>query len=184
MGPRRTSAIVQSLANDPNRDHLGQQVGDFTQLYGHGCDRRRGRAPLKPYLGEINAGEDTRPAARAVRQAGLREPGRFGIGPNFKDRTSTPCSPGQASSACRAANITSRQCEDEGAPRRLPRLYRHHREARRPAWRRNRGRPHHRAETALSKVQWPAADRRDIDKIYNPMTRAKLTKLAPQFEWN
>ena len=39
-------------------------------------------------------------------------------------------------------------------------------------------------ETALSKVQWPAADRRDIDKIYNPMTRAQLTKLAPQFDWN
>jgi endothelin-converting enzyme/putative endopeptidase len=39
-------------------------------------------------------------------------------------------------------------------------------------------------ETAISKVQWPAADRRDIDKIYNPMTRPKLTKLAPQFDWN
>ena len=39
-------------------------------------------------------------------------------------------------------------------------------------------------ETALSKAQWPAADRRDIDKIYNPMTRAQLIKLAPQFDWN
>src|SRR5439155_20944526 len=39
-------------------------------------------------------------------------------------------------------------------------------------------------ETALSKVQWPAADRRDIDKIYNPMTPAQLAKLAPQFDWS
>jgi endothelin-converting enzyme/putative endopeptidase len=39
-------------------------------------------------------------------------------------------------------------------------------------------------ETEISKAQWPAADRRDIDKIYNPMTRAQLIKLAPQFEWN
>ncbi|MCA1653056.1 MAG: M13 family metallopeptidase, partial [Sphingomonadales bacterium] len=38
-------------------------------------------------------------------------------------------------------------------------------------------------ETALSQAQWAAADRRDIDKIYNPMTRAKLTALAPQFDW-
>jgi putative endopeptidase len=38
-------------------------------------------------------------------------------------------------------------------------------------------------ETALSKVQWVAADRRDIDKIYNPMTPAQLQKLAPQFDW-
>ena len=39
-------------------------------------------------------------------------------------------------------------------------------------------------ETALSKAQWTAAERRDIDKIYNPMTRAQLTKLAPQFDWD
>jgi endothelin-converting enzyme/putative endopeptidase len=39
-------------------------------------------------------------------------------------------------------------------------------------------------ETALSKAQWAAEDRRDIDKIYNPMTRVQLTKLAPQFDWN
>ncbi len=39
-------------------------------------------------------------------------------------------------------------------------------------------------ETALSQAQWTAADRRDIDKIYNPMTRAQLIKLAPQFDWN
>ncbi|MFL6725366.1 MAG: M13 family metallopeptidase, partial [Sphingomicrobium sp.] len=39
-------------------------------------------------------------------------------------------------------------------------------------------------ETAISKTQWLAADTRDIDKIYNPMSPAKLAKLAPQFAWN
>src|SRR6478609_4974386 len=43
--------IVESLANDPNRDHLGQQVGDF---YGSFMDTAAidaaGTAPLKPYL--------------------------------------------------------------------------------------------------------------------------------------
>src|SRR5262249_43196015 len=38
-------------------------------------------------------------------------------------------------------------------------------------------------ETALSEAQWAPADRRDIDKTYNPMTRAQLASLAPQFDW-
>lgn len=39
-------------------------------------------------------------------------------------------------------------------------------------------------ELALAKVSWPAADRRDADKVYNPMTIADLKKLAPGFEWD
>ena len=39
-------------------------------------------------------------------------------------------------------------------------------------------------ETALSAAQWEAAQRRDIDKIYNPKSRAELAALAPQFQWN
>ena len=39
-------------------------------------------------------------------------------------------------------------------------------------------------ELALAKVSWPAADRRDADKIYNPMTVADLKKLAPGFDWD
>ena len=39
-------------------------------------------------------------------------------------------------------------------------------------------------ELALAKVSWPAADRRDADKIYNPMTIADLKKLVPGFDWD
>ena len=39
-------------------------------------------------------------------------------------------------------------------------------------------------ETAIAKASWPAADRRDADKIYNPMTIADLQKLAPGFDWD
>ncbi|HTV70365.1 MAG TPA: M13 family metallopeptidase, partial [Rhizobiaceae bacterium] len=38
-------------------------------------------------------------------------------------------------------------------------------------------------ETALAKVEWAAADRRDADKTYNPMTVAELEKFAPGFPW-
>jgi predicted metalloendopeptidase len=39
-------------------------------------------------------------------------------------------------------------------------------------------------ELALAKVSWPAQDRRDATKIYNPMTIADLKKLAPGFDWD
>ncbi|HEX4301681.1 MAG TPA: M13 family metallopeptidase [Rhizomicrobium sp.] len=39
-------------------------------------------------------------------------------------------------------------------------------------------------EAAIAKVSWAAEDRRDEDKIYNPMTVADLKKLAPGFDWD
>jgi putative endopeptidase len=39
-------------------------------------------------------------------------------------------------------------------------------------------------EAEIAKVQWPNEDRRDEDKIYNPMSYSGLKKLAPQFPWD
>ncbi len=39
-------------------------------------------------------------------------------------------------------------------------------------------------ETDIAKVQWANADRRDEDKVYNPMLFPDLKKLAPQFPWD
>jgi putative endopeptidase len=38
-------------------------------------------------------------------------------------------------------------------------------------------------ETEIAKAHWPAADRRDADKTYNPMTIAALQTYAPGFPW-
>src|SRR6188474_1159822 len=38
-------------------------------------------------------------------------------------------------------------------------------------------------ETAVAKVSWPAADRRDIDKVNNPMSVAELQAFAPGLDW-
>ena len=38
-------------------------------------------------------------------------------------------------------------------------------------------------ETAMAKDQWAPERSRDIKAIYNPMDRAGMTKLAPQFDW-
>lgn len=39
-------------------------------------------------------------------------------------------------------------------------------------------------ENGLALASWPAADRRDADKVYNPLTIVELRKLAPQFPWD
>ncbi|MGZ6000208.1 MAG: M13 family metallopeptidase [Rhizomicrobium sp.] len=39
-------------------------------------------------------------------------------------------------------------------------------------------------ELAMAKVSWAAADRRDADKIYNPMSFSDLRKTAPGFDWD
>ena len=38
-------------------------------------------------------------------------------------------------------------------------------------------------EAKMAKVEWPNEDRRDEDKVYNPMSFSALEKLAPQFPW-
>src|SRR5689334_9056042 len=49
-------AIVDQLAADPNRDHLGQQVGDFyASFMDTAAIEAAGTAPLKPYLAKIDA---------------------------------------------------------------------------------------------------------------------------------
>jgi endothelin-converting enzyme/putative endopeptidase len=48
--------IVQQLQNDPNRDQIGQQVGDYYATYvDQDAIDAAGMAPLKPYLAEIDA---------------------------------------------------------------------------------------------------------------------------------
>ena len=38
-------------------------------------------------------------------------------------------------------------------------------------------------EYALAQASWPAADRREAEKTYNPMTISELSKLAPEYPW-
>jgi len=38
-------------------------------------------------------------------------------------------------------------------------------------------------ENGIATAQWPAADRRNADKVYNPMAVADLASFAPGFDW-
>src|SRR4051794_29678586 len=179
-------SIVESLANDPNRGHLGQQVGDYYATYmDEAAIESAGTAPLKPYIAEINGAKTRAQLLSLFVKPGFASPIDVSIIPDFKK-------PDQYSAISGQATL--------GMPSREYYLLDNDKmKAHRAAYRdyiltiqKLAGLPGGEAaadriialETALSKVQWPAAERRDIDKIYNPMTRAQLAKLAPQFDWN
>ena len=177
--------IVEQLASDPNRDHLGQQIGDFySSFVDTAAIDAAGNAPLKPYLAEIAAAKSRSQLLSLFMKPGFASPVDVDIGPNFKNPDIYAAFAGQAT-----LGMPSREyyLEDNAKMK-----------AHRAAYRdyiitiqKLAGLPGGEAaadriialETALSKAQWPAADRRDIDKIYNPMTPAQLQKLAPQFNW-
>ena len=178
--------IVERLADDPSRDHLSQQIGDYySSFMDTAAIEAAGTAPLKPYLAQINGAKTRSQLLSLFIKPGFASPVDVGIAPNFKNPDAYAVFAGQATlgmpsreyylednakmKAHRAAYrdyiITIEKLaglpDPEGSADRIIAL-----------------------ETELSKVQWPAADRRDIDKIYNPMTRVQIMKLAPQFDWN
>jgi predicted metalloendopeptidase len=38
-------------------------------------------------------------------------------------------------------------------------------------------------ESEIAKLHWSRAERRNAEKVYNPMSVAELEKFAPQFPW-
>src|SRR5262252_7100521 len=78
--------IVEQLANDPNRDHLGQQVGDYyASFMDTAAIDAAGTAPLKPYLAEINSAKTRSQLLSLFIKPGFASPVDVGIAPNFKN---------------------------------------------------------------------------------------------------
>src|SRR3954454_7349496 len=78
--------IVEQLANDPNRDHLGQQVGDYyASFMDTNAIEAAGTAPLKPYLGQIDGAKTRAQILSLFIKPGYASPVDVEIGPNFKN---------------------------------------------------------------------------------------------------
>ena len=177
--------IVEKLGNSPNRDQLGQQVGDYySSFMDTAAIEAAGTAPLKPYLAQINGAKTRAQLLTLFTKPGYASPIDLDMEADFKH----PDVYSAYASQARLGMPSREYYLDAGAKM----------EAHRAAYRnyiitiqKLAALPGGAAaadriialETEISKAQWPAADRRDIDKIYNPMTRAQLTKLAPQFAW-
>jgi len=182
---RDVRQIAEGLASDPNRDQLGQQIGDYyASFLDEGRINALGTAPLKPYLSKIDAAKTRAQLLTQFVTPGYARPVGVGITPDPKHPEVYTVGASQAT-----LGMPSRDYYLSNDPKMV---------AHRAAYRnyivtieKLAGLPGGEAaadrivalETALSKAQWSPAEQRNVDKRYNPMTRAQLTKLAPQFDW-
>src|SRR4051794_4466883 len=83
---RDVRQIVESLANDPSRDLLGQQIGDFySSFMDEAAIEAAGTAPLKPYLAEINGATTRAQLLTLFVKPGFASPVDLDFDPDFKN---------------------------------------------------------------------------------------------------
>jgi endothelin-converting enzyme/putative endopeptidase len=183
---RQVRSIVEDLAKNPAASgRTGQQVGDF---YASWMDEAgleaRGTAPLKPWLDRVAAVKTRSDLIRLFATQGYTAPVGVGILPDPADPTRYVAAAGQAGLGLPNRDYYLLTGEKYDAIRAAYRAYvvQLHKLA-------GLSDPEGRAdriialETALAKVQWAPERQRDIKQVYNPMNRAQLAELAPQFEW-
>ena len=184
--PRRTSARSSSISpTNPNRDQLGQQIGDYyASFVDTAAIEAAGTAPLKPYLAEIDAAKTRAQLLSLFIKPGFASPVDVASVPTSRTRTLRGVRrPG-------ALGLPSREyyLDDKAKMKAHRAAYRDYiiddPEARRTARRRSARGPHHRArdrsiEGAVAGCR-PPRHRQDLQ----PDDPAQLTKLAPQFDWD
>jgi endothelin-converting enzyme/putative endopeptidase len=89
--------IVQQLANDQNRDHLGQQIGDYyASFLDQDAIDAAGTAPLERYLAEIHAARTRDQLLSLFMKPGFASPIDVAIVPDFKNSSRYSAVAGQA----------------------------------------------------------------------------------------
>jgi endothelin-converting enzyme/putative endopeptidase len=180
-------AIVEDMAKDPAANgKLGQQIGD---LYASWMDEdaveKLGTAPLEPYLKRIAAVRTRGELVDLFSAPGFDSPVGIQIYPDLKNPTRYAAYAAQSGL---------------GMPNRDYYLlkgdkYDHYRKAYRDyiisiEKLAGIGDAQARAdriialETRIAKIHWTPEQSRDVEKIYNPMTRAQLRTFAPQLQWD
>jgi|SoiMethySBSTD1v2_1073268.scaffolds.fasta_scaffold03527_10 putative endopeptidase len=183
---RQVRAIVEDVAREPARaSGVGRQVGDF---YASWMDtaaiEAKGSGVLKPYLARIEAVRSRSDLVKLFAAPGYPSPVEVGIIPDPADPTRYVAAATQAGLGLGTRDYYLLQGEKYDAIRNAYKTYvvALHQLA-------GLGDAEGRAqriidlETAMAKVHWEPARRRDIKQIYNPMNRGQLNMLAPQFEW-
>ena len=186
--PDQTELEVRKMIEDAGpspADPVMRQVADF---YAAWMDvdgiEARGTAPLKPYLGRIAAIQNRHALVMLMMEPSYAAPIGIGIDADAKDPTHYVVGTGQARLGLPTRDYYLLDGEKYVGIRKAYRAYiiRIFDLAGIPG-----GAAKADAiialETSLSKDQWTPEARRDPQKTYNPMTRAQLTKLAPEFEW-
>jgi endothelin-converting enzyme/putative endopeptidase len=183
---RQVRVIVEDLARDgAGAGVIGRQVGDF---YGAWMDEAaieaKGRMPLEPYLARIAAVANRTDLIRLFAAPGFMSPIGLGILPDPADTTRYIAGAGQAGLGLPNRDFYLLEGEKYDTIRKAYLAYAI--KLQQLAGIADADAKADRIvalETAIARVHWEPARQRDIKQIYNPMNRAQLTELAPQFEW-
>jgi endothelin-converting enzyme/putative endopeptidase len=144
----------------------------------------RGLAPLKPYLERIHAVRDRKQLVKLMAEPNYAAPIYIGIGADQDDPTRYTVGAGQARLGLPTRDYYLLKGDKYDQIRKAYRQYIV--DLSKLA---GLSDPEGRAdgvialETSLAKDQWTPERRRDPVATHNPMTRAQLMKLAPQFNW-
>jgi endothelin-converting enzyme/putative endopeptidase len=180
-------AIVEEMAQNPAQSgRIGQQVGDFYASWmDEAAIEQLGTAPLRPYLAQIAAVKDRAGLIDLFATPGFDSPVGIAIFPDFKNPTRYSAYAFQGGLGMPNRDYYLLKGEKYDAYRKAYRDYIIKLQT-------LAGIPDAEAkadriialETEIAKTHWTEERSRDIDAIYNPMSRAKLNAFAPQFQWD
>lgn len=186
--PDESEAEVRKLVEDAGPAPADPKMRRITDFYGAWMDQAgieaRGTAPLKPWLGQIAAVRTTDQLVALMAEPGFAAPINIGVSPDSKDPTHYTVDTGQARLGLPTRDYYLLPDAKYVAYRKAYRDYI-------IQIQQLAGIPDAAAkadaiialETKLAQDQWTPEARRDPVKTYNPMDRAALNKLAPQFDW-
>ncbi|MFL6735679.1 MAG: M13 family metallopeptidase, partial [Sphingomonas sp.] len=180
-------AIVEDMARDPGANgRLGQQIGD---LYASWMNEDRveqlGTGPLKPWLAKIDAAKSRGDLVELFASPGFDSPVGLYIIPDLKNPTKYALYASQGGLGLPNRDYYLLKGGKYDAYRKAYRAY-----IVDLLTKAGLSEPAKRAdgiialETSIAKIHWTPEQSRDVDKIYNPMTRAELKAFAPQLEWD
>ena len=176
--------MVESVTANP-ADAVSQKIGDaYAAWMDQAGIEARGLEPLKPWLARINAVSNRNQLVKLMSEPGYAAPIYVGISADQDDPTRYTATAGQARLGLPTRDYYLLKGDKYDSIRSAYRNYIV--ELAKLAGLSN---PEGRAdrivalETRLAKDQWTPERRRDPVATHNPMTRAQLMKLAPQFNW-
>jgi len=180
-------AIVEDMAKDPAANgKLGQQIGD---LYASWMDEdaveKLGTEPLQQYLKRIAQVKTRGDLVDLFSQSGFDSPVDVVIVPDFKNPARYAAYATQSGLGMPNRDYYLLKGEKYDAYRKAYRDYIVSIEKLAGI-----SYPEARAdriialETQIAKIHWTPEQSRDVERIYNPMTRAQLRAFAPQLQWD
>src|SRR4051794_40187485 len=184
---RDVRAIVEDMAKDPaTSGKIGQQIGDlYASWMDEGAVEKLGTTPLQPYLQRIAAVKTRGDLVDLFAEPGFDSPVGIAIFPDLKNPVRYSAYVSQSGLGMPNRDYYLLKGEKYDAYRKAYRDYiikveklagisdAEARADRIIA-----------LEKQIATLHWTPEQSRDVDKVYNPMTRAQLRIFTPQLDWD